>query len=93
MSTIKDSKGDDLTETKEIKKEWQEYTEEPYKKGLNDPDKHNSVVTHLELDILEGKTEQALGSITTKKASGGNGITADLFKILKDDAVEVLQSI
>ena len=82
MGTIKDSKGNDLTETKEIKKGWQEYTEELYRKGLNDPDKHNSVVTHLEPDILEGEIEQALGSTATNKANGGDRITADQFKIL-----------
>ena len=71
----------------------QEYTEELYKKGLNDPDNHESVVTHLEPDILECEVKWALGSITTNKASGGDGIPVELFQILKDDAVEVLHSI
>ena len=72
---------------------WQEYTEELYKKDLHDPDNHNGVITHLEPDILESKVKQALGSITVNKASGGNGILAELFQILKDDAVKVLHSI
>ena len=81
----------DLTEAKDIKKRWQEYTEELYKKDLHDPDNHNGVITHLEPDILEVKW--ALGSITTSKASGGDGIPIELFQILKDDAVKVLHSI
>ena len=83
----------DLTELEEIKKRWQEYTEKLYKKGLNDLDNHNSVVTHLEPDILEGEAKYALGSITTNKANGDDGIPAELFQIPKDDAVKVLHSI
>ena len=93
MSTIKDRKGKDLTEAEEIKKRWQEYPEELYKKGLNDPDNHDGVITHLEPDILECKVKWDLGSITTNKASGGDGIPAELFQILKEDAVKVLHSI
>ena len=78
----------DLTEAEDIKKRWQEYTEELYKKDLHDPDNHNGVITHLEPDILEHKVKWALGSITTNKASGGDGIPAELFQILKDDAVK-----
>ena len=80
----------DLTEAEYIKKRWQEYTEEPYKKDLHDPDNHDGVITHLELDILECEVKWALESITTKKPSGGDGIPVELFKILKDDAVKVL---
>ena len=76
----------DLTEAEDIKKRWQEYTEELYKKDLHDPDNHNDVITHLEPDILEFKVKWALGSITTNKASGGDGIPVELFQILKDDA-------
>ena len=85
----------DLTEAEDIKKRWQEYTDELYKKDLHDPDNHDSVVTHshLEPDILECEVKWALGSITMKKASGGDGITVELFQILKDDAVKVLHSI
>ena len=83
----------DLTEAEEIKKRWQEYTEELYKKDLKNPDNHNGVITHLEPDILESKVKWGLGSITMNKASGGGGIPADLFQILKDDAVKVLHSI
>ena len=83
----------DLTEAEDIKKRWQEYTEEPYKKELHDPDNHDGVITHLEPDILECEVKQALESITTKKASGGDGIPVELFQILKDDAVKVLHSI
>ena len=83
----------DLTEAEDIKKRWQQYTEELYKKDLHDPDNHNGVITHIEPDILECKVKWALGSITTNKASGGNGILAELFQILKDDAVKVLHSI
>ena len=90
MVTIKDRNGMDLTEAEDIKKRWQEYTEELYKKDLNDPDNHNGVITHLEPDILESEVRWALGSITTNKASGGDGILVELFQILKDDAVEVL---
>ena len=75
----------DLTETKDTKKRWQEYKEELYKKDLNDPDNHSGVITHLESDILECEVKWALGSITTSKASRGDGIPAELFKILKDD--------
>ena len=85
----------DLKEAEEIKKRWQEYTEELYKKDLNDPDNHDGVITHtnLEPDILECEVKWALGSITTNKASGGDGIPVELFQILKDDAVKVLHSI
>ena len=82
-----------LTEAEDIKKRWQEYTEELYKKGPNDPDNHHGVITHLEPDILECEVEWALESITTNKASGGDGIPVELFQILKDDAVKVLHSI
>ena len=87
----RNSKG--LTKTEEIKKRWQEYTEELYKKDLNDLDKHDGVITHLEPDILECEVKWALGSITMNKASEGDGIPAGLFQILKDDAVKVLHSI
>ena len=83
----------DLTEAEDIKKRWQEYTEELYKKDLHDLDNHNGVITHLEPDILECEAKQALGSITMNKASGGDGIPVELFQILKDDAVKVPQSI
>ena len=83
----------DLGEAEDIKKRWQEYTEELYIKDLHDPDNHNSVITHLEPEILECKVKWALGSITTNKASGGDGIPAELFQILKDDAVKVLHSL
>ena len=82
-----------LTEAEDIKKRWQEYTEELYKKHLNDSDNHNSVISHLEPDILECKVKWALGNITTNKASGGDGIAVELFQILKDDAVKMLYSI
>ena len=90
MGTIKDRNGMDLTEAEDIKKRWQEYTEEPCKKDLHDPDNHNGVISHLEPDILECKVKSALGSITTNKASGGDGIPVELFQILKHDAVKVL---
>ena len=93
MGTIKDRNHMDLTEAEDVKKRWQEYTEELYKKDPHDPDNHDGVITHLEPDILECKAKWALGSITTNKASGGDGIPAELFQILKDDAVEVLHSI
>ena len=93
MSMIKDRNGINLTEEEDIKKRWQEHTEELYKKDLNDPDNHDGVITHLEPDILECEVKWALGSITTNKASGGDGIPVELFKILKDDAVKVLHSI
>ena len=83
----------DLTEAEDIKKRWQEYTEELYKKDLSNLDNHDGVITHLEPDILECEVKWALGSITRNKASGGNGISAELFQILKDDAVKVLYSI
>ena len=83
MGTIKDRNGMDLTEAEDIKKKWQEYTEELYKKDLHDPDKHDSVITHLEPDILECEVKWALGSITTNKASGDDGIPVELFKIQK----------
>ena len=83
----------DLTETEDIKKRWQEYTEELYKKDLHDPDNHNGVMTHLEPDILEFEVKWALGSITTNKASGGDEIPVELYQILKDNAVKVLHSI
>ena len=83
----------DLTEAEDIKKRWQEYTEELYKKDLNEPDNHDCLITHLEPDIVECEVKRALGSITTNKASEGNGIPAELFQILKDDAVKLLQSI
>ena len=83
----------DLTEPEDIKKRWQEYTEELYKEDLHDPDNHDSVITHLEPDILECKVNWALGSIITNKAGGGDGIPVELFQILKDEAVKVLHSI
>ena len=92
MGTIKDRNGMDLTEAEGIKKRWQEYTE-LYKKDLHDQDNHNGVITHLEPNILECEVMWALGSITTNKASGGDGIPVELFQILKDDAVKVLHSI
>ena len=87
MGLIKDRNGMDLTEAEDIKKRWQEYTAELYKKDLHDPDNHNGVITHLEPDILECEVKWALESITTNKASGGDGIPVELFQILKDDAV------
>ena len=92
MGSIKDRNGINLTEA-DLMKRWQEYTEELYKKDLHDPDNHDGVITHLEPDILECEVKWALGSITANKASGGNGITAKLFQILKDDAVKVPHSI
>ena len=83
----------DLTEAEDIKKRWQEYTEELYKKDLHDPDNHNGMIPHLEPDILECKVKRALGSITMNKASGVDGIPAELFQILEDDAVKVLHSV
>ena len=93
MGTIKDRNAMDLREGEDIKKRWQEYTEELYKKDLHDPDNHDGVITHLEPDILECEVKWALGSITTDKASGDDGIPVELFQIVKDDAVEVLHSI
>ena len=91
MASIKDRNDKDLTEAEDIKKRCQEYTEELYKKDLHDPDNHDDVITHLEPDILECEVKRALESITMNKASGGDGISAELFQILKDDAVKVLQ--
>ena len=93
MGSIKDRNGMDLTEAEDIKKKWQEYTEEQYKKDLHDQDNHDGVITHLEPDILECEVKWALGSITINKASGGDGIPVELFQILKHDAVKVLHSI
>ena len=93
MGIIKNRIGNDLTEAEEIKKRWQEYTEELYKKGFSDPDKHNGVVIHLEPEIMVCEIKWALRSITMSKVSGGHGITAELFQILKDGAVKVLHSI
>jgi len=93
MGSIKNRNGRDLTEAEDIKKRWQEYTEELYKKDLHDPNNHNGVIIYLEPDILECEVKCALGSITMNKASGGDGIPVELFQILKDDAVKVLHSI
>ena len=93
MGTIKDRNDMDLTETEYIKKRWQEYTEELYKKHLHDPNNHDGVITHLEPDILESEIKWALGSITTNKASGGDGSPVELFQLLKNNAVKVLQAI
>jgi len=93
MGTIKDRNGTDLTEAEDIKKRWQEYTEELYKKDLHNQHNHDDVITNLEPDILECEVKWSLGSITTDKASGGDGIPVELFQILKDDAVKVLHSI
>ena len=93
MGSIKERKGMDLTEAEDIKKRWQEYTEELYKKGLHVPDNHDGVITDLEPDILECEVKWALESITTNKASGGDRIPVALFQILTDDAVKVLHSI
>ena len=93
MGSIKDRNGIDLKEAEDIKKRWQEYTEELYKKGLHDPDNHDGVITHLEPDILECEVKWALGSITMNKASGGDVIPVELFQILKDDVVKVLNSV
>ena len=92
MSTIKDRKGMDLTEAEEIKKRWQEYTEELFKKDLNDPDNHDGVITHPEADILECEVKWALGSITMNKDSRGDGVPVEIFQVLKAD-VKVLHSI
>ena len=93
MGTVKDRNGMDLTEAEDIKKRWQEYTEELYKTELNNPDNHDGVITHLEPEILEYKVKWTLGSFTMNKASGGDGIPVELVQILKDDAVKVLHSI
>ena len=93
MGSIKDRNGRELTEAEDIKKRWQEYTEELYKKQLHDPDNHDGVITHPEPDNLECEVKWALESITTNKASGGDGIPVELFQILKDDTVKVLHSV
>ena len=93
MGSIKDRNGRDLTEAEDIKKRWQEYTEELYKKDLHNPDNYNGVTSHLDPDIVECEVKWALGSITTNKGSGGDGIPVELFQILKDNAVKVLYSI
>ena len=93
MGTIKDRNDTDLTEAEDIKKRWQEYTEELYRKDHHDPDNHDGVITHVEPDILEWEVKWALESITTNKVSGGDGIPAELFQILKDNAIKVLHSI
>ena len=93
MGSIKDRNGMDLTEPEDIRKRWQKYTAELYKKDLHDPDNHGGVITHLEPDILECEIKWALKSITMKKVSGGDGIPVELFQILKDDVVKVLHSI
>ena len=93
MGTIKDRNCMDLIEAEDIKKRWQEYTEELYKKDLHDPDNHYGVITHLEPDILQCEVKSALGNITTNKANGGDGIPVELFQILKGGAVKVLHSI
>ena len=93
MGSTKDRKGMDLTEAEDIKKRWQEYTEELYKKDLHYPDNHDGVITHLEPHILECEVQWALGSITMNKDGGGDGIPGELFQILNDDAVKVLHSV
>ena len=93
MGSIKDRNGMDLTEAEDIKKRWQEYTEELYEKHLHNPDNHDGVITYLEPDTLECEVKWALGSITANKASGGDGIPVKLFQILKDDPVKVRHSI
>ena len=93
MGSINYRNGLDLTEAEDIKKRWQEYTEELYKIELHNPDNHDDVITHLEADILECEVKWALESITTNKAGGGDGIPVELFQVLKDDAVKVLRSI
>ena len=93
MGSIKDRNGMDLTVAEDIKKSWQEYTKEQNKKDLHDPDNHNGMITHLDSDILECEVQWALGSITTNKASTGDGIPLELFQILKDEAMKVLHSV
>ena len=93
MGTVKNRNGMDLTEAEDIKKRQQDYTEELYKRDLHNPDNHDDVITHLEPDILECEDKWALGSISLNKASGGDGIPAELFQTLKDDAVKVLHSV
>ena len=92
MDAIKDRNGMDLTDAEDIKKRWQEYTEELYRKNLHDPENDDGMIIHLEPDILECEVKWALGSITMNKASVGDGIPVELFQILKDDAVKVLHS-
>ena len=92
MGSINDRNGMDLTKAEDIKKKWQEYTEELYKKDLHNPDNHDGVITHLEPDIIECEIKWALRIITTNKASGGDGIPVELFQFLKDDSVKVLHS-
>ena len=92
MGTIKDRNGMDLTEAEDVKKRWQEYTKQLYKKDLNNPENHDGVITHLEPGILESEGRWALGSVTMSKASGGDGISAELFQVLKDDGVKMLHS-
>ena len=93
MGTIKDRNSMDLTVAEDIKKRWQQYTEDLYKKDLHDPDNHNDVITHLEPDILECEVKWVLGRLTMNRSSGGDGIPVELFQILKDDAVKLLRSI
>ena len=93
MGSIKERNGIDLTETEDIKKRWQEYTEDLYKKYLNDPDNHDGMINHKQPDILECEVKRALGSITTNKTNGSDGIPHELFQILKDDAVKMFHSI
>ena len=93
MGTIKDRNGMDLTKAEDIQKRWEEYTKELYNKDIHDPDNHNGVITHLTPDIMKCELKCVLGSITTNKASGSDGIPVDLFQILKDAAVRVLHSI
>ena len=93
MVLIKYRNGMDLTEAEDIKKRWQEYPEELYKKDIHDPDNHDGVITHLESDILEYEVKWALGNITTNKPNGGDGVPAELFQVLKDDAVQALHSV
>ena len=93
MGSIKDRNGTDLTEAEGIKKRWQEYTEDLYKKDLHDPDNHDGVITHLEPDVLESEVKWALGSITMNKTSGGDRIPVELCQILQDEALKVLHSI
>ena len=92
MGSMKDKNGMDLTEAEDIKKRWQEYIEELYKKDLHDPDNHDGVIAHLEPDFLECKVKWALGSITKNKASGGNGSPVELFQMLRDNTVKMLYS-
>ena len=93
MDKIKNKNGTDLRDAEDIKKRWQEYTEELYKKDLHDPDNHSVMITHLEPDILKCEVKWTLGNITMNKANGGDGISVELFQILKDDAVKVLHSV